>query len=98
MERVVIPLKAGQSSATYRVRDGDLQVNINTSHGSESARLAARRPQPPPAQNPDAVHAEVARLEQQLQQLREAAVQGRTQINALSGRIFNLSSQASPSQ
>jgi len=89
-ERTVMPLAAGQSSTTYRVRDGDLEVSINTSHGSETARFITRPAPAPGRQETEQTRVQVADLEEQLQQLREAGRQGSARIRELNGQMVRL--------
>jgi hypothetical protein len=89
-ERTIMPLAEGQSSATYRVRDGDLEVSINTSRGSQSARFVTHPAQAADNPETDVVRAEIVRLEEQLRQLRDAGEEGGAHVRELNGHIDRL--------
>jgi hypothetical protein len=91
VERSVIPLWPGQSSATYGVRNGDVEVSLTSNRGNyESARFLTRPVGLRPSVEVQATRAEVAQLESQLQQLRRTAEQGRARIKNLDRLIGRL--------
>ena len=95
LERVIVPLAKGQSSATYRVRDGDLEISVTTTHGTQFARFITRPAAPAgdpvmDARSTEHARLEVEQLEAQLQQLRQAADLGRARIESLNGAIGRL--------
>jgi hypothetical protein len=89
-QHTVVPLEAGQSSATYFVRDGDLEVSIETSHGSEIARFVTRPAAAARKQETEEARVQVAQIEEQLRQLQETAAHGRARILELNGQMVRL--------
>ena len=92
-DRTVLPLAPGQGSATYCVRQGDVEVIVTGRGGrSETARFVTRAPEIGPPPEIQQAREEVARLEQELVQLRQESEEGRQRIQFLTGRVEKMAS------
>jgi hypothetical protein len=89
-ERTLLPLLPGQSSATYCVRNGDVEITVFGRAGSETARFLTRPMQAIASLKVRRAEAEVAELENQVGRLRQESEEGAIKLNSLKTRLQSL--------